>query len=296
MQGDFHLKLNIQNRMTVTHLPPTQQSPDSIYFLKPTPLRSDLPLFLFLPGMDGTGQLLRVQIPRLADAFDVRCLCIPKDDLSDWETLALQVVDLIKAERDANPRREIYLCGESFGGCLALLVSILIPQWFSRLILVNPASSFRQQPWLRWSSLVTQWLPSWFYPSSVMGLLPILASLGRIEAPERHALLEAMNSLPQLTSAWRLDLLRSFKPSESQLRQIDFPTLVIASGADRLLPSVLEAKFLTKTLPNAEMVVLPNSGHACLLENEVDLYTLIQAYSLDSEAAKKKSPAVEVKT
>jgi hypothetical protein len=26
------------------------------------------------------------------------------------------------------------------------------------------------------------------------------------------------------------------------------------------------------------MVVLPDSGHACLLENDIDLYTIIQAY------------------
>lgn len=54
------------------------------------------------------------------------------------------------------------------------------PHWFSRLILVNPASSIKQQPWLQWGSYLTQWLPDWFYPSSIVGLLPFLGALGRI--------------------------------------------------------------------------------------------------------------------
>ncbi|WP_228041760.1 alpha/beta fold hydrolase [Planktothrix mougeotii] len=270
--------------MTVSSLTPSRVAENTLHFLRPTSPRPDLPLFLFLPGMDGTGKLFTVQIPRLMDAFEIRCLTIPKTDQSDWETLASKTIDLIDAERKANPKREIYLCGESFGGCLALLVAIVAPQWFSRLILVNPASSFKQRPWLRWGSYLTQWLPDWFYPSSVMGLLPFLASLGRIETSERQALLTAMNSLPQQISAWRLELLQAFKPNEAHLREIDIPVLVIASGADRLLPSVLEAQYLTKTLPNSQMVVLPDSGHACLLENDVDLYAIIQAYSVSEES------------
>ncbi|MGL4501138.1 MAG: alpha/beta fold hydrolase, partial [Planktothrix sp.] len=69
--------------------------------------------------------------------------------------------------------------------------------------------------------------------------------------------------------------------------RVNIPALVIASGADRLLPSVLEARFLTQALPNAQMVVLPDSGHACLLENDIDLYTLIQAYCVFEESDRR---------
>ena len=117
--------------------------------------------------------------------------------------------------------------------------------------------------------------------------MPFLGALGRIEASERQALLTAMKSVPQGTSVWRLELLRLFKPSKSDLNRVNIPVLVIASGADRLLPSVLEARFLTQTLPNAQMVVLPDSGHACLLERDTDLYTIIQAYSVAEESDRR---------
>ncbi|MGL5060138.1 MAG: alpha/beta fold hydrolase, partial [Microcoleus sp.] len=145
-------------------------------------------------------------------------------------------------------------------------------------ILVNPASSFRQQPWIQWGSYLTQWLPANLYPLSVVGLLPFLASLGKIAEEDRRALLEAMKAVPQTTSVWRLALVRSFDVGENQLRKIKQPTLVIASGADRLLPSVVEGKLLVKLIPHAQMVTLPDSGHACLLETDIDLYEIMKTH------------------
>jgi hypothetical protein len=51
-------------------------------FLAPKRLQPQYPLFVFLPGMDGTGQLLRSQTAGLEVAFDVRCLAIPPDDFT----------------------------------------------------------------------------------------------------------------------------------------------------------------------------------------------------------------------
>ena len=57
--------------------------------------------------------------------------------------------------------------------------------------------------------------------------------------------------------------------------KIKNPVLVLASGSDRLLPSVEEANKLINYLPNAKMVILPNSGHACLLESEISLNSIL---------------------
>ncbi|HLO49723.1 MAG TPA: alpha/beta fold hydrolase [Kamptonema sp.] len=252
---------------------------NQIRFLRPKLPRVDYPLFVFLPGMDGSGQLLRSQIPKLAEGFDIRCLAIPTDDMASWDVMVSDTIALIEAEKAAGNHRSVYLCGESFGGCLALKVLLAAPHLFERLILVNPASSFRQQPWMEWGSYLTQWLPANLYPLSIVGLLPVLASLGRIGRGDRQALLEAMQAVPQRTTIWRLALVRSFNVGEEHLRTIQQPTLVIASGADRLLPSIAEAKLLVKRIPNAEMIVLPMSGHACLLETDVDLYAIIKEHN-----------------
>jgi len=75
-----------------------------------------------------------------------------------------------------------------------------------------------------------------------------------------------MRSVPPETVLWRLSLVKEFDVDETQLRQLTQPVLVIASALDRLLPSITEARRLVKILPNAQMVVLPYSGHACLLK------------------------------
>jgi len=67
-------------------------------FLTPCQPRPEYPLFVFLPGMDGTGRLLHRQTPSLQKTFDIRCLAIPPDDLTDWDAMAKQVIALIEAE------------------------------------------------------------------------------------------------------------------------------------------------------------------------------------------------------
>lgn len=257
-------------------------------FLTPSKLNPDYPLFVFLPGMDGSGQLLRAQTAGLEKAFDVRCLAIPPTDLSNWDILTDKVVALIEGELAKESQRSVYLCGESFGGCLAMKVALKVPQLFDRLILVNPASSFNRQLCLRLGSQLTYWVPEFFYRLGSVAILMFLASLGRIAPTDRQALLDAVRSVPQKTAMWRVSLVREFDVDETQLCKIAQPVLVIAGGADHLLPSVEEAGYLVSCLPNAQTVVLPHSGHACLLEADVSLCQIMKAHNFLEHRDKKQ--------
>ncbi|MBD1806002.1 alpha/beta hydrolase [Microcoleus sp. FACHB-SPT15] len=246
-------------------------------FLTPVRINRNYPLFVFLPGMDGTGHLLRSQTQGLEKAFDVRCFAIPPNDSTNWEDLAEAVIHLIEAELVNTPSRSIYLCGESFGGCLAVKVALRSPELFDRIILINPATSFNQRPLLRWGSQLGRWVPDYFYEISAFALLPFLSALSRTSPNDRRALLEAMHSVPPKTVNWRLEMVTEFEIDETQLRQLTQPVLVIAGAADRLLPSVLEAERLASLLPNAKKVVLPESGHTCLLEINVNLFEILKS-------------------
>lgn len=246
-------------------------------FLTSSRLNPDYPLFVFLPGMDGTGQLLRAQTAGLEIGFDIRCLAIPADDLTSWEILTDQVVALIEAEREKHPHRSVYLCGESFGGCLAIKVALRAPHLFDRLILVNPASSFNRRAWLNWGSLVSGWLPEVLFRVGSVWLLPFLAALERMTRIESRALLDAMQSVPPKTVIWRLALIRDFQVDPIQVRNITQPVLLIAGDADKLLPSVEEIERLATYLPYSQTVVLQNSGHTCLLEADVNLYKIMKS-------------------
>ena len=232
-------------------------------------------LLIYLPGGDGTGQLFYRQLAGLEQSFDIRCLEIPANDMTGWADLVEQVVALVQAELSQGARPAVYLCGESFGGCLALQVIRHSPALFDHLILINSASAFKRSSWLYWPSFLAFPVPEPLYRIFWMGFLPILAALERIEAADQQILLNAVQQMTQETSLWRVSLLREFQLGDAQIQQICQPTLIIASGRDLILPSVQEAEHLSRLMPQAQTLILPDSGHACLLEAKINLYDLL---------------------
>jgi pimeloyl-ACP methyl ester carboxylesterase len=223
---------------------------------------NDGPLLVFFPGMDGTDLSLKNQLDNLKSVFNLRCLSVPPDDRTPWQGLVQDILALIAAE----PKRPIYLCGESFGACLALQVAIQAPNRFDRLILINPASSFQRQLWSQWLPDLVRQVPVSAYHWATRGALPFLTALDRVSHSNRQALLNAMRSLTPESVAWRLASLKAFSLDPQSLQRLTLPVLLIAASADRLLPSVAEMERLRDLLPNAQGVLLPKSGHACLLE------------------------------
>lgn len=246
------------------------------YFFTPFQPDSNRPLFVFLPGMDETGKdLMTLQVSKLETIFDIRCFVIPADTLDSWEALSQQLIALTQTELKKTPR-QVYLCGESFGGCLALNILTQAPKLFDRIILINSASSFHRVPWLSLGSFLLSWTPQFLYDVSSALSLPFLSQLTRLDSTARHALMKAAQDAPKQTAEQRLELLRRFRIDEGKLQKITQPVLLIGSQEDHLLPSVDEAHRLARIFPNAQVIILPHSGHACLVESDVSLIRILQ--------------------
>ncbi len=249
----------------------------SLRLIACSPATRHRPLFIYLPGMDGSGALLQPQLAGLSPHVEIRCLSIPPHDRAGWGELTERVATLIRIEQQRHPGRTITVCGESFGGCLALLLISRFPELCDQLILVNPASSARRQPWISAGSSLTQLLPAPLYQLSTFSLCDFLIASHRVSSPTRQQLLAAMQAVGPRSAAWRLALLRQFRLEDLALDRIHQPVLILASGADRLLPSQREARRLARWLPSATTLLLPESGHACLLEREVDLSAILRS-------------------
>ena len=265
--------------MTVANETATGKSVGPVRFLPSKGADPDKPLFIFLPGMDGAGTLFRPQESRLRPWFDVRCVSIALTDKSGWVRLARKVGELIGSELPETGkqgrRRGVYLCGESFGGCLAMHVLTQFPELFERVVLVNPASSFRRLPWMHLGSLITRRLPSQAYQFSSLGLVPLLIEPHRVSGRDRRDMTAAMSAVSARTASWRMTLLSEFEAERLPLERMTHPVLLVAGENDRLLPSKREAKSLLDRFPNAQLKVLPHSGHACLLERETNLQKIL---------------------
>ena len=210
----------------------------------------------------------------LARNFDVRCLTIPPDNRQDWPALAQAVIRLMQ---EAGGDRPIYICGESFGGCLALQVALMAPACLTHLVLINPASALRRSVWMRWLTQYTSSIPEWLFQTSGAIALPLLANLDRISQDKRDLFARTVRPISQACVAWRIAMLNHFDISQEQLSRLRVPTSLLASGRDRLLPSQEEAQLLQKSLPQAQIYSLPESGHVCLLEDAVNLSQCLQA-------------------
>jgi pimeloyl-ACP methyl ester carboxylesterase len=237
----------------------------------------DKPLLLLLPGLDGTGQLFVSQVQALARDFDVRCLTIPPDNRQDWPALAQAVIRLMQ---EAGGDRPIYVCGESFGGCLALQVALMAPARLTHLVLINPASALGRSAWMRWLTQYTSTIPEWLFQTSGAIALPLLANLDRISQDKRDLFVRTVRPISQACVAWRISLLHRFEVNREALTRLHVPTSLLASGRDRLLPSHAEAQLLQQSLPQAQIYALPESGHVCLLEDAVNLRQCLEALNV----------------
>lgn len=223
---------------------------------------------VFLPGLDGTGKLFAPQAAKLSPYFDVRYLSIPEANRQDWNELAETVVTLLSREQHARP---LYLCGESFGGCLALQIALNVPELLTKLVLVNPASAFCRQSWSRWMPQAAESIPEWLYNISGSVAFSLLANFDRIGGYWQRVFVDTVRPISRECVVWRLMMLQHFQLSTDRLQQLIVPTALLASRCDRLLPSYQEADYLKQFLPDAVVYRLPDSGHVCLLEDGVDL-------------------------
>lgn len=247
--------------------------PQPVSFLPSRLLQPHLPLLVLFPGMDGTGKLFARQLPSLAHRFDVRCLSLATNDLTSWSGLVDRAVSLILSELSKG--QELYFCGESFGACFAMQVAAQLGTKINQLVLINPASSFARQPFLAAGSALSRLMPDALYSLSAMILVNFLIDGDRVAPTERQSLIDAILSVHPQTAAWRLNLLRQFPIDSIVPKLIDIPTLLIAGGLDRLLPSSLEIGILSQLLSAPKTLLLNNSGHACLLERDIYLANLL---------------------
>ncbi|KAL8556911.1 hypothetical protein ACS0TY_004403 [Phlomoides rotata] len=260
----------------------------------------DSPILLFLPGMDGLGLGLILHHKSLGKVFDVRCMHIPVQDRTPFEELVTWVEKTLRAEHSSSPKKPIYLVGDSFGGSLALAVAARNPDIDLVVILSNPATSFGRsqlQPLLPLLKALPNELQITvpYLLSLVMGDPVKLAAVdvNREVPPTQYfeqlagnltALLPRLSGLadiiPKETMLWKLKLLKDGAAyANSRLHAIKAEVLLLASGKDNMLPSRVEAWRLSNSLQNCKVKYFKDNGHTILLEDGINLLTIIKGTS-----------------
>ncbi|XP_011081015.1 acyltransferase-like protein At1g54570, chloroplastic [Sesamum indicum] len=261
------------------------------------PYLRNSPVLLFLPGMDGLGLGLILHHKSLGKVFDVRCMHIPVQDRTPFEELVEWVEETVRAEHSSSPNKPIYLVGDSLGGCLALAVAARNPKIDLVVILANPATSFGRsqlQPLLPLLEALPDELhttvpyllsfvmgdPMKMAAVDINGMLPPSQYFEQLAA-NLTSLLPRLSGLadiiPKETLLWKLKLLKTAAAyTNSRLHAVKAEVLILASGKDNMLPSGDEARRLRRTLQNCKVRYFKDNGHTILLEDSVNLLTIIK--------------------
>src|SRR4051794_30694541 len=116
-------------------------------------LRSDAPLLLLLPGMDGTGRLFARFARALEVYFETRVVAYPLDEALDYDALLARI---------AIPSGPFVVVAESFSGPIGIALAAARHASMRALVL---AGSFARSPWPQ--------VPAWL---SVLVRSPLFAA------------------------------------------------------------------------------------------------------------------------
>jgi pimeloyl-ACP methyl ester carboxylesterase/1-acyl-sn-glycerol-3-phosphate acyltransferase len=276
---------------------------------------STRPVLLFLPGTDGTSHGLDTQAGRLAAAgWEVWAAAYDGGTAWGWADAVADVrAAVARLGRGEGGARRVLLVGESFGAAMALRVAAGACPALGGLALINPATAFPRAlggaPALLARSGLLGAAPDGVYSLAQRILLPLLVDRGRT-GPAGGAAAAAMMGMraargdddgaggnglrpsrPAAAASHRLRLMVDGAGlDDGSLARIAVPTLLIASAADSLLPSLSETARLAALIPGAgaqqkpARLVLPESGHAPLLEAGVSLADLLEEGGLSPAA------------
>jgi pimeloyl-ACP methyl ester carboxylesterase len=232
--------------------------------------RGNGPLLIYIPGLDGTGELFFRQIPTLRTHYSVVTFPLRQAAPFDYSDLVRDVVEILDQEKTDKAT----LIAESFGGTIALVFALHHSNRIEHLVLVNTFPYYRRRTLLRIGSML---LPLAFTPLIQVGRKLLLKPLLFKEQVDESAMNTLFKfSLTQSKEAYRqrMNLIRQFDVRK-QLSAITAPVTFVAAGKDKLVPSVREARFMSAKIPGSRIVILNDHGHSCLLSGTFSLESVV---------------------
>eukprot|EP01025_Chloroclados_australasicus_P015069 TRINITY_DN1715_c0_g1_i9.p1 TRINITY_DN1715_c0_g1~~TRINITY_DN1715_c0_g1_i9.p1 ORF type:complete len:574 (-),score=37.94 TRINITY_DN1715_c0_g1_i9:430-2151(-) len=240
---------------------------------------------LFLPGFTDDKLPVHRNFQTLQQSFDIKLLRVPAFDRSTFQDLLTVVKAYIQSEAEAvSNTRPIYVLGESFGALLAIAVAIECKDVVDRVILINPATSFKRSPWEYIARFLPQ-IPEGIQQFAPLAFLPVLVNppsftlnFTEIQNQLVQALQIPDKIVPIDTLVWKLKFMDEGGSyvEAAGLKNMVQRTLIVTGDQDRFLPSKEEGQRLEKLLYRAKNVGVQNGAHILSQNLGVNLNKIIE--------------------
>lgn len=216
------------------------------------------PLALLIPGLDGTGKLYYRQIEGLSARYRVRAWAYPREDSFD-------LADLVEAIAEATSAEEpMLVIAESFGGLVALRLALDYPERIRQLCLINTFPFYRRRVRIRLGCALARFLELPLARGVKDFVVERTLAAEGIAAEDRARYRQAIRTVYRPAYCRRLELVRDVD-LRNRLGEIKVPTFLFASGRDKLVPSIREARRMHALIPGSSIREFPNAGHSLLL-------------------------------
>jgi pimeloyl-ACP methyl ester carboxylesterase len=218
------------------------------------------PLALLIPGLDGTGELFYRHLEALGLRYRPRPWSYEPGVHSDLDDLTLALAKATADEESGS----ILVIAESFGGLVALNFVLHYPERIRQLVLVNTFPYYRRKirAWL--ASILTPLLLHDFAWHIKDFVVDNTLRLEGIPAADRRHYQDVIRHIDLTGYRQRLRLIRQVD-LRPRLREIAIPTVLLAAGRDKLVPSIREASLMASRMRQARIHRFPDAGHALLL-------------------------------
>lgn len=222
------------------------------------------PALVYVPGIDGTGELLIGTAARLEREWRLLRLAYEPGGEDSYSALAASIESCLSERLGADACGEGYVVlAESFGGAVALTLALQAPERVRALMIVNSFCYYRRRLRLgltRFFAPLAQG-PVFHLGRRYFGARTLLGR--QASAEDMRSFLSIRGTECDAAYRRRLAMLARVD-LRARLGEIHCPVQLIASTADRVVDSLLAAKAMLEGLPNATLRELPGAGHIVL--------------------------------
>ena len=238
-------------------------------FIEAVSDRGKGPVLVYVPGIDGTGELLLTTATLLETRFRLIRLRYVQGMDKRNQTYAHLAESLVETV-GLRGIESMLLLAESFGGAVAMQAALDFPDRVRGLLLVNTFPWFRDRLGLTLSRIGARVLPRWVLAWGRDHIAPRLL-FGRVRDEETLAAFRAQHKNWTLDDGYRARLAMVGRLDlRSRLSEIDQPTILVTGSDDRIVDSVRQATEMQKKMPRASHETIEGGGHVILPLSEID--------------------------
>jgi len=222
---------------------------------------------VFLHGWGATAKIFNTVFYYLKDEFNIRYFDLPGFGNTPIEKVMTlkDYAEFVYKFLKKNNIKEPIIIGHSFGGAIAVKLSLLHPKSISKLILVS-ASAVRQP---RRKMLLLKKLADVLKPLLPKKLRKFILKILRLDKTD-YAQIDSQ----KLKETFKKIINEDLSP---YLSSVKIPTLVIWGEKDIVTP-LKEGEIIAKSIPNAKLSVIKNAGHFRFLEKPEEFIKLIKEF------------------